>query len=288
MSMDLAHSPRTTNPSQHATEILRGVGMLQLLESDPRPAFVMDAAVEDAAESIKPAYWNSAFAAIDSRRLLDVLLGKLSPIGPRAEVPQTYSKFRSWLSMCCTGASTPSIYCGHVWVNIRTQERWMVISGLATDAIKHSQSPVTKKAIPRKPSSSKLSTLDWTSDPPPARISPHIAWTRSLDWANTPLGAMTGWSSQLRGTANLVMQDPRPSVMFWGPELIMIYNEAYIELLGGFHPCMGVGARVALPLVWDRYFEPMVEKNLVERQSKRPTHPSTLTAMVSWKRRTLR
>ncbi|KAI4606325.1 hypothetical protein J4E83_010133 [Alternaria metachromatica] len=58
------------------------------------------------------------------------------------------------------------------------------------------------------------------------------------------------------------MQDPRPAVVFYGPDLIMIYNEAEIELLGGFHPCMGVSARVALASVWDQYFEPIIQTNL--------------------------
>jgi hypothetical protein len=70
-------------------------------------------------------------------------------------------------------------------------------------------------------------------------------------------------SSQLRSIANLVMQDPRPAVVFYGPDLIMIYNEAEIELLGGFHPCMGVSARIALASVWSDYFEPIIERNLV-------------------------
>jgi hypothetical protein len=58
------------------------------------------------------------------------------------------------------------------------------------------------------------------------------------------------------------MQDPRPAVVFYGPDLIMIYNEAEIELLGGFHPCMGVSARIALASVWSEYFEPIIERNL--------------------------
>jgi PAS domain-containing protein len=59
------------------------------------------------------------------------------------------------------------------------------------------------------------------------------------------------------------MQDPRPAVIFWGPDLIMIYNEAYVDLLGGFHPCMGDSARIALPSVWPQYFEPIIEQNLL-------------------------
>lgn len=42
----------------------------------------------------------------------------------------------------------------------------------------------------------------------------------------------------------------------------MIYNEAYIKLLGNFHPCMGTSVRVTLGSVWSKYFEPIIEQNL--------------------------
>jgi hypothetical protein len=58
------------------------------------------------------------------------------------------------------------------------------------------------------------------------------------------------------------MQDPRPAVGFYGSELIMIYNEAYIELLGGLHPCMGRSARDVLASVWLEHFEPIIKMNL--------------------------
>jgi hypothetical protein len=94
------------------------------------------------------------------------------------------------------------------------------------------------------------------------KLTPHIAWARSIDWSQTPLGPMSTWTPQLRSVANLVMQDPRPAVVFYGTDLIMIYNEAEIELLGGFHPCMGMSARVALSSVWPQYFEPIIAQNL--------------------------
>lgn len=83
---------------------------------------------------------------------------------------------------------------------------------------------------------------------------------------------MSTWASQLRSFANLAMQDPRPAVIFYGPDLIMIYNEAYIELLGGLHPCMGVSARIALASVWSEYFEPIIHKNLQGESVERINH----------------
>lgn len=51
-------------------------------------------------------------------------------------------------------------------------------------------------------------------------------------------------------------------MIFYGPDLIMLYNETYIDLIGGIHPCMGVSARVALHAVWDEFFEPLAARNV--------------------------
>ncbi|KAJ4321254.1 hypothetical protein N0V94_002993 [Neodidymelliopsis sp. IMI 364377] len=74
---------------------------------------------------------------------------------------------------------------------------------------------------------------------------------------------MSQWSPQLRSNARLIMQDSRPAVGLYGPDLIMIYNEAYIELLGGLHPCMGRDARTVLASVWETHFEHIIQQNLV-------------------------
>lgn len=50
------------------------------------------------------------------------------------------------------------------------------------------------------------------------------------------------------------MADANPAVIFWGPELTMIYNEPYIHLLGGKHPdIMGQRPEKHLAAVWDRF-----------------------------------
>lgn len=41
---------------------------------------------------------------------------------------------------------------------------------------------------------------------------------------------------------------------------MMIYNEAYIQILGVLHPCMGSSARVALRDYWGHY-EPIIQYN---------------------------
>ena len=53
---------------------------------------------------------------------------------------------------------------------------------------------------------------------------------------NLILGPIDEWSSDLRGMCNLIMASPHPSAMYWGPEHVAIYNEAYVAIAGKNHP----------------------------------------------------
>jgi hypothetical protein len=94
---------------------------------------------------------------------------------------------------------------------------------------------------------------DWTTKHLSGIPSEHIAFVRSVNWANTPLGAMDKWSVQFREVVNLVMRNPHPCSLFWGEELTMIYNEAYkIEVAGNKHPeLMGTGFSGPFSELWD-------------------------------------
>jgi hypothetical protein len=59
---------------------------------------------------------------------------------------------------------------------------------------------------------------------------------RAFDWASTPLGSMSAWPERLRSIVDLVLASPQPSYLAWGPELIAIYNDGYIPILGRKHP----------------------------------------------------
>ncbi|KAK0718879.1 hypothetical protein B0T21DRAFT_414902 [Apiosordaria backusii] len=60
----------------------------------------------------------------------------------------------------------------------------------------------------------------------------------SVDWAATPLGPQKGWSDRLEQTFNQILVDSRPIALYWGPDYITIYNEAYSKLCGSRHPEM--------------------------------------------------
>lgn len=94
--------------------------------------------------------------------------------------------------------------------------------------------------------------FDWTRLPISSALPAHIQFVRSVDWASTALGPIETWSSELRSMCNLIMASPHPAAMYWGEDLIAIYNEAYILLAGEKHPSlMGQPYRVAWAEIWD-------------------------------------
>lgn len=63
------------------------------------------------------------------------------------------------------------------------------------------------------------------------------ALLRSTDWSKTPLGAIESWPTSLRTIVGTLLHSRHPMFLWWGPELIQIYNDAYIPSFGvGKHP----------------------------------------------------
>lgn len=219
--------------SHDGIDALHQVGMLDLLALDPRPIFVIDTTRADPStcDTIVPLYTNPATSNVDSGGLLESLVGERNTTA--VDQFLTTSEFRKWC-LNQQPLEKAMIWCGFSWSRIFVAGRWRVISGTSIETLepRGTAEPEVLKAS-RRISKTKVSTLDWTDKLPPIRMTPHIAWARSIEWSATALGSMSFWSSQLRSVANLVMQDPRPAVVFYGLDLIMIYNKAYIELLGG-------------------------------------------------------
>lgn len=53
------------------------------------------------------------------------------------------------------------------------------------------------------------------------------------DWASTPIGPIADWPVSLRHTVGMMLPSPVPLVLLWGPEGVMIYNDAYSRFAGG-------------------------------------------------------
>jgi hypothetical protein len=237
------------------------IALLDFLDFDTRPTFILDATASVSSESrLTPVHCNPALLGADSGTLLEAITGKST------SNKLVFSQFRKW-AIPLQGDTRDNHhakqfpYCGFTWIKIVVEGQWSLISGSSNGGPGKSEIPgghLNSDDV----NGELQSSFDWTSDSPPTNMTPHVELARSIDWAKTSLGPMRTWSTQLRSTANLVMQDPRPAVLFWGLDVVMIYNEPYVELLADLHPaCMGVSARVGFGDIWD-HFEPIIERNL--------------------------
>ena len=78
---------------------------------------------------------------------------------------------------------------------------------------------------------------------------------RQKDWRKTPVGIPEKWPQSLRTALSIVLNSKFPMFLFWGPELICFYNDAYRPSLGnnGKHPdILGGRAEDYWAEIWTR------------------------------------
>lgn len=81
----------------------------------------------------------------------------------------------------------------------------------------------------------------------------------AVDWAATSLGPVAEWSPALRNAADLALGTRFPVTLFWGPEFVLVYNAAYVEMIADKHPAaLGSPAREVFPEAWHQ-IGPMME-----------------------------
>ena len=75
---------------------------------------------------------------------------------------------------------------------------------------------------------------------------------RSFDWASTPLGPVAHWPQSLRTTVSILLSSRHPMFLWWGPDLVQIYNDAYRPSLGDRHPrALGMNGREFWTDIWE-------------------------------------
>ncbi len=74
---------------------------------------------------------------------------------------------------------------------------------------------------------------------------------RTRDWSRSALGAVAGWSPALRTTVSNIVNSPVPKVLMWGTDHVMLYNDAYVAIVGARHPAAFGGTVPAVfPELW--------------------------------------
>jgi PAS domain S-box-containing protein len=85
---------------------------------------------------------------------------------------------------------------------------------------------------------------------------------RAKDWSRTPVGPIDSWPQSLRTTLSIILNSKFPMFLWWGPELICFYNDAYRPSLGkdGKHPhILGMPAEEAWAEIWT-IIKPMIDQ----------------------------
>src|SRR5271165_894144 len=79
------------------------------------------------------------------------------------------------------------------------------------------------------------------------------ALMRALDWSATPLGPVHTWPQALRTAVRIMLTSRQPMFVWWGEQLVNLYNDAYRSILGGKHPwALGQPAQTVWREIWDQ------------------------------------
>jgi PAS domain S-box-containing protein len=68
--------------------------------------------------------------------------------------------------------------------------------------------------------------------------------TYAKDWSDTALGPVRKWPQSLKSAVEIMLNSRYPMLVWWGPKLIQLYNDAYTPVLGLRHPS-GLGQPAA-------------------------------------------
>ncbi|HLG99172.1 MAG TPA: PAS domain S-box protein [Bryobacteraceae bacterium] len=76
---------------------------------------------------------------------------------------------------------------------------------------------------------------------------------RAFDWAQTPLGPIDSWPQAMQTAVSICLNSRFPMVLWLGPELTMLYNDAWRPVLGATKHPHGLGrpGREVWPEIWD-------------------------------------
>jgi GAF domain-containing protein len=81
--------------------------------------------------------------------------------------------------------------------------------------------------ITEPPAAENSSFFDWR---------PTLTMLRETDWEGASVGPMEHWPEELRSAMRSVLPSRMPMLLWWGADLVQLYNEACIPLLGHKHP----------------------------------------------------
>jgi PAS domain S-box-containing protein len=94
------------------------------------------------------------------------------------------------------------------------------------------------------------------------------ALIRRHNWAQNPLGTPDQWPQTLRIVLSILLNSKFPMFLFWGPELICFYNDAFRPSLGnhGKHPALGKTGQEVWEEIWPD-IKPWIDQVLIQKEA---------------------
>jgi PAS domain S-box-containing protein len=75
---------------------------------------------------------------------------------------------------------------------------------------------------------------------------------RQFNWNESRLGPVDGWRQSLRSALGICLNSNFPIGIYWGEQLILLYNDAWSPIPGNKHPwALGRPAKEVWPEIWD-------------------------------------
>ena len=100
-----------------------------------------------------------------------------------------------------------------------------------------------------EPRSREFSTAATDSGPGVKLLAELIA---ELGWSDSPLGPRDRWPAGRRTAVAMILPADAQIVLFWGPQFIALYNDAYAPTIGDKHPrALGRPAQENWAELWD-------------------------------------
>ncbi|MBM0741089.1 PAS domain S-box protein [Phormidium sp. CLA17] len=79
------------------------------------------------------------------------------------------------------------------------------------------------------------------------------ALMRSFDWSSTSLGSPEQWQQSLKTAVRIMLTSRQPMFVWWGKDLINLYNDAYRDIVRGKHPnALGQPASSVWHEIWEQ------------------------------------
>jgi signal transduction histidine kinase len=281
---------------------LRGLMLLTALDLDPRPTFIVQ---------LQQTY-KGEIGTRDSELVFCNAALNTRPVLSNVIKSQDWKVSTAWQASIherdhSTGLGLPLFLCDSLWEFYTINDRWRVIS---TSFPASSEPPTMvsssgeenlisnqrslESAAPPKVNPSSAGAESATESPgflnglslagiasrskersTPALSSEFAQLLYRFNWKTTYLGPMHTWPHQLWEMFKLMMTDPRPAMLFWGPHNVMLYNEAVVPLMEDRHPrSIGLTVEEIYKAVWEDLHKPLIAQILETAEAQ--THVNTL------------